>query len=136
MPMLVFGASEMAKGAISQNAQQQDLPISLRDLVSSNLNCRAANQGLIFRTPVLAASQVLHARGMPRDQIDVYTGDANHALKLAGDNSRWITRPPPTSEQVAAQIHLDRAQRAPNDPNFLETVIGLYSGKPAEAKPQ
>jgi lipoteichoic acid synthase len=131
VPMFVFGASDLPKGALSQLAQQQDIPISLRDLVSPRQNCRAAHQGLILRTPAVAATQVLHARGMPRDQIDLYTADASYALKLAGNSSRWITKTPTNGAQIAADIHLDRTAREPNSGDFLETIIGLYSGKPS-----
>ena len=131
VPMFVFGQLDLPKGALPQMAQQQDIPISLRDLVSPTQNCRAAHQGLMFRAPVVASTQVLHARGMPRDQIDLYTADASYALKLAGDYSRWNAKTPPNGGRIAADIHLDRAGREPNSGNFLETIIGLYSGKPS-----
>lgn len=123
-PMLVFGASGLARGEIAGLAQQTDLPASLRDLNGERV-CRDPAQGLFLRPDPIPATYALHARGMPRSQIDVYRREGSFALQLAGDDSRWVGAAPPDAAMIAARIHLDRARRSPNRGDLLERLIEL-----------
>lgn len=123
-PMFAFGAGLLPRGEIRGLAQQTDLPASMRDLVGADA-CRAPEQGLFLRPEPVPARDALHARGMPRNQIDVYRADGDYALQLAGDDSQWIGPAPSDAAAIAARIHLDRAQRAPNRGDLMQRLIEL-----------
>lgn len=123
-PMFAFGAHLLPRGEIRGLAQQTDLPASMRDLVGSNV-CRSPEQGLFLRPDPVPAQFALHARGMPRNQIDVYRADGHYALQLAGDDSAWIGSAPPEADTIAARIHLDRGARAPNRGDLMQRLIEL-----------
>lgn len=123
-PMMVFGASGLPRGEIRGLAQQADLPVSMRDLNEARV-CRDPAQGLFLRPEPIAATYALHARGMPRSQIDVYRSEGSYALQLAGDASRWVGAEPADAAAIAARIHLDRAGRSANRGDLLERLIEL-----------
>ncbi|MBK7145562.1 MAG: sulfatase-like hydrolase/transferase [Xanthomonadales bacterium] len=124
VPLFVFGADLLPGGAIRGLTQQTDLPVSLRDLTAERA-CRDSSQGLFLRPDPIPATYALHARGMPRSQIDVYRREGSFALQLAGDDSRWVGAAPPDAALIAARIHLDRARRSPNRGDLLERLIEL-----------
>ena len=121
-PLVVFGASGLPAGGHEALTQQTDLPAALRDLTRKE-SCREPQQGLWFRPQPVSAEYALHARGMPRSQIDLYRQDASFALQLAGDDSHWIGATPREGERIAARIHLNRAARAPNRDDLMTRLI-------------
>jgi lipoteichoic acid synthase len=123
VPLYAWGTG-LGSGRVDGLFQHSDLLPSLADLTRS-VSCRHAGQGLLLRDPMVPAAFVLHARGMPRDHIDVYTGRGDGAVILAGDRSRWEGEKPPEWESIAAAVHLQRASRASGEANLLDTLIDL-----------
>ena len=131
VPMYLFGPDDWQPSRIDGKFQHSDLLPSLDDLVSSR-SCHHAGQGLLLRDRPQPAQFALHARGMPRDRIDVHVDGASDALILAGDRSHWSGTPPADADAIAAMIHLQRATRRSSKANLLEALIEMRT--PAASK--
>ncbi len=124
VPMYVWGPQELGGGRVDGLFQHSDLLPSLADLTEAT-SCYNIGQGLFLRAEPKPAKFALHARGMPRDHIDVYSGDSAGAVILAGDDSRWIGAKPAQWQSIEASIHLQRATRVGGEANLLDTMIEL-----------
>jgi phosphoglycerol transferase MdoB-like AlkP superfamily enzyme len=106
VPLIVAGKAEMPK-IVEEPFQQTDIMPSLAWLLGLEF-CQNPFVGNIFR-PSQAPQYVIHMRGDDRDRIDVYYGKQEIAgFKLDGDDSYWMTLPPPDREVVEAWINLSR----------------------------
>jgi lipoteichoic acid synthase len=129
VPMYFWGPSDFSPGRIDGVFQHSDLLPSLADLTGSEA-CHGPGQGLMLRPAPQAASFALHARGMPRDRIDVIGSDFQGAVILAGDRSHWTGDQPGNWQSIEAAIHLQRASRASGSGNLLERLIELRAPAP------
>jgi lipoteichoic acid synthase len=124
VPMYAWGPQDLGRGRVDGIFQHSDLLPSLADLTGDS-SCHHIGQGLFLRTEPRPAGFALHARGMPRDHIDVYSGNSAGAVVLAGDDSRWIGAKPAQWQSIEASIHLQRATRTGGEANLLDTMIEL-----------
>lgn len=124
VPLYAWGPADFGSGRIDGTFQHSDLLPSLADMTESQ-SCHHAGQGLFLRPVPKPAEFALHARGMPRDRIDVYSGNAVGAVVLAGDDSHWIGAKPAQWPSIEAAIHLQRATRVGGEANLLDTMIEL-----------
>lgn len=129
VPLYAWGPSDFANGRIDGKFQHSDLLPSLADLNEAT-TCHQAGQGLFLRADPMPAQFALHARGMPRDHIDVYANDARGrsivgSVVLGGDNSRWVGAKPAHWQSIEAAIHLQRATRTGGEANLLDTLIEM-----------
>lgn len=128
VPMYVWGPTGSPAGRIDGSFQHSDLLPSLADLTEDS-SCRNSGAGLFLRDDPIAARFALHARGMPRDRIDVYADGAVGAVVLAGDRSHWIGAKPAEWASIQANIHLQRATRVGGEADLLDTLIELRRPK-------
>lgn len=129
VPMYLWGPSDFSTGRIDGVFQHSDLLPSLADLTGEQV-CHGPGQGLMLRPTPESARFALHARGMPRDRIDVIGNDFQGAVVLAGDRSRWTGDQPANWQSIEAAIHLQRAGRASGSGNLLERLIELRTPAP------
>ena len=128
VPMYAWGAAKPSDVRVEGIFQHSDLLPSLADLVEES-SCHTIGQGLFLRPDPVPALFALHARGMPRDRIDVYSDGAIGALVLAGDDSHWTGTKPAQWQAIEAAIHLQRATRTGGESNLLETLIEMRTPK-------
>lgn len=110
VPMVVDGNIDMP-AVIEDDFQQTDLLPSLAWQFGVQ-HCRSTYTGSFLRSVPQAPAIVVHARGDDRNRIDVYHDDAVSGFLLDGDDSRWLGRPPPDAEHIAAWINVQRAEAA------------------------
>lgn len=129
VPMYIWGPSDYANGRVDGVFQHSDLLPSLQHLTAAEA-CHGPGQGLMLSPTPQAAGFALHARGMPRDRIDVIGADFAGAVILAGDRSQWTGDQPEQWQSIEASIHLQRAGRAGGSRNLLERLIELRTPAP------
>lgn len=119
IPLIAVGRHPLPLGRRTGLFQQTDMPASLEHLIAESEVCRPAHNGLLFADPPVPPTQIVHARGDRRNQVDVYSAGSRHALRLAGDRSDWIGQAPVDAESIAARVHLERAERGGLDDGHL-----------------
>ncbi len=129
VPMYSWGPSDFGSGRVDGVFQHSDLLPSLQNLTAAEA-CHGPGQGLMLSPTPQAAGFALHARGMPRDRIDVIGADFAGAVILAGDRSHWTGDQPAHWQSIEASIHLQRASRAGGSRNLLERLIELRTPAP------
>lgn len=128
VPLYIWGPADLGVGRVDGIFQHSDLLPSLADLTEAS-SCHDSGQGLFLRAQPKPAGFALHARGMPRDHIDVYSGGSVAAVVLAGDHSRWIGAKPAQWQSIEASIHLQRATRTGGEANLLDAMIEFRKPK-------
>jgi len=129
VPMYAWGPGYLGEGRVDGAFQHSDLLPSVRQLTDDE-DCRRSGQGLLLSTPPQPADFVLHARGMPRDRIDVYGAGFQSSLVLAGDDSHWLGDKPSQWQSIEAQVHLQRAARDGGAANLIDTLIRMRRAAP------
>ena len=108
VPMIVAGSIDMP-AVIEEPFQQTDLLPSLAWQFGVE-HCRSPYAGSFLRPDPQPPALIVHARGDDRNRIDIYHGeDGVSAFQLDGDDSRWLDKPPPDADRVAAWINVQRA---------------------------
>jgi lipoteichoic acid synthase len=130
-PFVVATQLPIAKGAIAGKFQQVDIAPSIAQLLGDHA-CRKIDQGTFLSQLPLPAQYIAHARGDRRNRIDIYFGDKQADIVLAGDQSDWIGPKPDNWKQIMDGIALDRIARGNVKENMLDTIIDSAAPKHAD----
>lgn len=133
-PFVVATQLPIAKGAVAGKFQQADIAPSVDELLGDRA-CRKIDQGTFLGLPPQPAQYIAHARGDRRNQIDIYFGDKQADIVLAGDQSQWIGPKPDDWKQIMDGIALDRIGRGTANENFLDLMINAMAPKRPESSP-
>jgi len=109
VPMVVAGKVDMPK-VVDDAFQQSDIAPSIAEFLGLNV-CRSPFMGSFLKEKPEPPKYVVHLRGDDRDRVDVYYDENEVAgFRLDGDNSRWMGKPPPDKDMVAAWITEQRVR--------------------------
>lgn len=114
VPMVVVGNVDMPK-VVDDAFQQSDIAPSIAELLGLE-TCRTSFIGSFLKKNPDPPKYVVHARGDDRARVDIYYGENEvAAFRLDGDASRWMGKPPPDADLVAAWITTQRMRPRPTD---------------------
>ncbi|MBN8888168.1 MAG: LTA synthase family protein [Rudaea sp.] len=132
-PFVVATQLPIARGAVAGKFQQVDVTPSIDELIGDRA-CRSAGQGTFLSMPPQPAHFVAHARSDRRSEVDVYFGNQQASIVLAGDQSRWVGPKPDDWKQIMDGITLERIDRGTAKENYIDLLIDSFAPKPAESK--
>lgn len=112
VPAFVLGATGLPPGAVAGAYQHTDLVPSILRRVADRV-CTHSWQGLMWGERPTPAQTVIHNHPALRDQLRVIQGGRSFALKLDGDDTRWIGAAPENGEALLRQIVLERVSTDP-----------------------
>ncbi len=133
-PFVVATQLPIDRGEVAGKFQQADIAPSIDQLLGERA-CRTIDQGAFLAQPPQPAQYIAHARGDRRNQIDIYFGDKQADIVLAGDQSNWVGPKPDNWKQIMDGIALDRIDRGTAAENFLDLMINALAPK-AAAEPK
>jgi len=93
VPLVVVGGED-APRLESRQFQQTDVFNTLQGMATGR-QCANDWQGILWGEHSRPAKLILHRRGDNRDKISVFTATDDYLLKLDGDATRVVSRPPP-----------------------------------------
>lgn len=117
VPLVIVTGNRPTRAIVDAPFQQVDMIPSLRSLVTHSFCLTTFQRSFLAPVSSTAApasrstGPILHARGDDRDVVDVFLGTHNGAVRLDGDNTRfveWAGLPPP---EVLHLINFDRIRR-------------------------
>ncbi len=129
IPLIVASDPAGAGEKIDILGQQADMVHSLNALTGA-MDCRPADGGDFLAAKPIPANNVIHVRGDRRSWLSVYATDGKDAqLRLDGDASAWIGRPPDKGESILGSVNRDRIALGDVNRDIFDYMLRAHGGR-------